>query len=84
MLRNLRDFGFGKSSMEDLFQEEAEKLCNVLSKTAGNQTSFQTHGLFSCFFGLIKNFGIHSKIISLCMPNKMQIVVLKMNSMKDF
>ncbi len=50
MLRNLRDFGFGKSSMGDLFQEEAEKLCNALSKTAGNQTLFQTHCLFLCVY----------------------------------
>ena len=26
MLRNLRDFGFGKTSMEDLFHDEVEKL----------------------------------------------------------
>ena len=35
LLRNLRDFGFGKSSMEDMFQEEVRKLCRVLAKSAG-------------------------------------------------
>jgi methyl farnesoate epoxidase/farnesoate epoxidase len=32
LLRNLRDFGFGKTSMEALFQEEVAKLCQHLSK----------------------------------------------------
>ena len=32
LLRNLRDFGFGKSSMEDLFHDEVAKLCQYLSK----------------------------------------------------
>jgi hypothetical protein len=32
LLRNLRDFGFGKTSMEDLFQDEVAKLCQYLSK----------------------------------------------------
>lgn len=32
MLRNLRDFGFGKSSMEELFHDEVAKLCQKLSK----------------------------------------------------
>ena len=31
LLRNLRDFGFGKSSMEDSLQMEVEKLANFLS-----------------------------------------------------
>ena len=35
MLRNLRDFGFGKSSMEHLFQDEVSKLCSNLTKSAG-------------------------------------------------
>ena len=35
LLRNLRDFGFGKSSMEDLFIEEVSKLCQLLSKSEG-------------------------------------------------
>ena len=39
MLRNLRDFGFGKTSMEDLFQLEVGKLCKVLDKTAGSKCS---------------------------------------------
>ena len=30
-LRNLRDLGFGKTSMEDLLLEEANKLCRLLS-----------------------------------------------------
>ena len=33
LLRNLRDFGFGKSSMEELLQDEVQKLCQALSKT---------------------------------------------------
>jgi hypothetical protein len=36
MLRNLRDFGFGKTSMEDLFHDEVTKLCTLLSKNTGN------------------------------------------------
>ena len=32
MLRNLRDFGFGKSSMENLFHDEVAKLCEFLKK----------------------------------------------------
>ena len=32
MLRHLRDFGFGKSSMEDLFHDEVLKLCKTLAK----------------------------------------------------
>jgi hypothetical protein len=32
LLRNLRDFGFGKTSMEDLFHDEVAKLCQYLSK----------------------------------------------------
>ena len=35
LLRNLRDFGFGKTSMEDLFQDEIAKLCQQLSKKCG-------------------------------------------------
>jgi hypothetical protein len=35
MLRNLKDFGFGKSSMEDMLQDEAVKLCSCLSKSVG-------------------------------------------------
>lgn len=31
LLRYLRDFGFGKSSMESLITEEMEKLCKKLS-----------------------------------------------------
>jgi len=34
LLRNLKDFGFGKSSMEDLFVEEVAKLNQALSKDA--------------------------------------------------
>jgi len=30
ILRTLRDFGFGKSSMESLITEEREKLCDKL------------------------------------------------------
>ncbi len=32
MLRNLRDFGFGKSSMEELIHDEVTKLCQLLEK----------------------------------------------------
>ena len=32
MLRNLKDFGFGKSSMEQLFHDEVSKLCQTLNK----------------------------------------------------
>ncbi len=32
LLRNLRDFGFGKTSMEDLFQDEVTKLRQLLSQ----------------------------------------------------
>ena len=35
LLRNLRDFGFGKSSMEDLFHDEMAKLCQKLAKSEG-------------------------------------------------
>ena len=34
VLKSLRDFGFGKSSQEELIQEEMAKLCAVLSKNA--------------------------------------------------
>ena len=36
LLRNLRDFGFGKTSMEDTLLDEVEKLCNEYSKYAGS------------------------------------------------
>ena len=32
LLKNLKDFGFGRSSMENLIQEEMDKLCAKLSK----------------------------------------------------
>ena len=32
LLKNLKDFGFGRSSMESLIQEEMVKLCAKLSK----------------------------------------------------
>jgi len=31
LLKNLKDFGFGKTSMEDIIQEEVDKLCDKLS-----------------------------------------------------
>ena len=37
-LRNLRDFGFGKVSMEGLIQEEVEKCIEMLSHEAGKVT----------------------------------------------
>jgi methyl farnesoate epoxidase/farnesoate epoxidase len=33
MLRNLKDFGFGKSSMESMIQDELAKLCSKLKQT---------------------------------------------------
>ena len=41
LLRNLRDFGFGKSSMENLFHEEVSKLCNILAKNEGQPIALQ-------------------------------------------
>ena len=35
MLRNLRDFGFGKTEMEDTILDEVEELCNELFKSVG-------------------------------------------------
>ena len=35
MLRHLRDFGFGKTSMEELFLVEVGKLCKLLEKSEG-------------------------------------------------
>ena len=35
LLRNLRDFGFGKSEMEDTLLDEIEKLCNEYKKLVG-------------------------------------------------
>ena len=35
LLRNLRDFGFGKSEMEDTLLDEIEKLCNEYKKFVG-------------------------------------------------
>jgi len=35
LLRNLRDFGFGKSSMENLFLEEITKLNRKLGENVG-------------------------------------------------
>ena len=35
LLRNLRDFGFGKTAMEDTLLEEVENLCNELVKIVG-------------------------------------------------
>ena len=37
-LRNLRDFGFGKTSMESLIQEEIEKCMEVLGEEVGKTT----------------------------------------------
>ena len=45
MLRNLRDLGFGKTSMEDLFHVEVSKLCNLLAQSSGKnhvKTSYLT------------------------------------------
>ena len=38
LLRNLRDFGFGKSEMEDTLLDEIEKLCNEYAKNVGKPT----------------------------------------------
>lgn len=32
-MRNLKDFGFGKSSMESMIQDELAKLCSKLKQT---------------------------------------------------
>ena len=32
LLRNLKDFGFGKASMESIIQDEMAKLCSKLAK----------------------------------------------------
>ena len=37
-LRNLRDFGFGKTSMEGLIHEEVEKMVEMLSQDTGKPT----------------------------------------------
>ena len=37
-LRNLRDLGFGKTSMESLIQEEIEKCIELLRKEVGKPT----------------------------------------------
>ena len=37
LLRNLRDFGFGKSEMEDTLLDEVDKLCNEYSKLEGKE-----------------------------------------------
>ena len=38
MLRNLRDFGFGKSEMEDTLLDEVDKWCNDYSNLVGKPT----------------------------------------------
>ena len=49
MLRNLRDFGFGKSSMEELFHEEIAKLCQRLAKYEGQPTDLVSFFLLTSF-----------------------------------
>ena len=39
LLRNLRDFGFGKSEMEDTLLDEVDKLCGEYSKLVGKPIS---------------------------------------------
>merc|ERR1719464_1861281 len=39
LLRNLRDFGFGKSEMEDTLLDEVEKLSKELQKSIGKPIS---------------------------------------------
>ena len=41
-LRVLRDFGFGKSSMEDTILDEIDKLCEELKKSVGTPISLST------------------------------------------
>nr|QTW43683.1 CYP3075/3034-out [Eurytemora affinis] len=42
-LKNLKDFGFGKSSMEEMIQHEALKLCTHLHKTSGQPTQLDSY-----------------------------------------
>ncbi|XP_023347481.1 cytochrome P450 2C15 [Eurytemora carolleeae] len=42
-LKNLKDFGFGKSSMEEMIQHEALKLCTYLHKTSGQPTHLDSY-----------------------------------------
>ena len=41
-IRHLRDFGFGKSSMEDLLQAELEKLCHKFTDLVGTDLDLTT------------------------------------------
>jgi len=41
-LRNLRDFGFGKSSMEEMIQNEASKLCRSIEKELDRPTQLDS------------------------------------------
>lgn len=39
LLKNLRDFGFGKASMESIIQEEVQKLCNKLGEISSDEAT---------------------------------------------
>jgi hypothetical protein len=43
MLRNLKDFGFGKASMESVIQEEMAKLCTKLSELTEVATATKSY-----------------------------------------
>jgi hypothetical protein len=47
MLRNLRDFGFGKSSMEEVLLDEASKLCQLLEKRSCDGSAICLPGSFN-------------------------------------
>jgi len=48
LLKNLRDFGFGKSSMEAIFHDEASKLCKLLSENPQVCNCFLQDKLLNC------------------------------------
>ena len=43
VLRNLRDFGFGKSSMEEMFHTEVTQFCQMLASKEGEPVSLQVN-----------------------------------------
>jgi len=74
VLKNLRDFGFGKSSMEVIIQEEISDCIDMLRKDVGRP--IKTRGIFNTGEWLSKirarpaDHSFHSSLIpgSLCFP----------------